>query len=896
LCHMSRVPCLAFALLFAPMIAGPVEGATQVPRAAGPTQTAVGRDATVSGLVEDALGGAVAGAVVRAVCGIVVREIRTDAAGRFTLTGVPGVPCRVQASADLFTPVTHVIDLSGRADAHLRFVVELAGITSEVVVTPARGEQERTFDVPEAVGITTREEIESRPVQILPQALREETGVLVQQTTTAQGSPFIRGFSAQRVVYLLDGVRFNTSTYRAGATQYLGWIDPGSVQRLEVVRGPASVQYGSDALGGTINVLSQRPEIVAAGRQSSGQLEVGGATADVSAGAHVFGQVRAAGYALRGAVSTRAADDLRTGGGLDSHSALTRYLGLSSTTQYDRLPGTGYRQAGWSAAGTLPFRDGSAISAVVMQESQQGVTRYDRVIGGDGLFRSGFDPQRLAFGYVRYQRGTTGPFAAVQGTLSVNQQQDDRLEQARPDALVETETSTVRALGYVAQGTLQPWRGHVVTTGAELYDESIATGRERAFDGRTSPLRPEIPDGASYRSAGVFAQDTASLFGDRMALRAGVRAASFLYDAPADPLLGVSEERVRTSAVTFNTGAVWKATEQLNVTGSVSRGFRAANAFDLGAIGVSGGGFEIAPQEAARLGALVGSNDGANAVGTGTAVSALQPESVYAFEGGAKLRTRRVAVSMVAFDLELRDLIARRTAIFPESVVGTSIASYPVVAQDEQGRAYVAVDTRPIVTRVNIERARVQGLEADVQARLAPTWIASAHVSFANGRDADEMYLRRMPPLMGGVRLKWEPSVQPLWVEAVVTAAATQERLSPGDLSDARIGARRRRADIATFFNGTATDMGLVQDGRLLATGETLTQVQARLLGGASESYLFTTTPGFVLFSLRGGWRLTTRLDATVIVDNLTDRNYRWHGSGVDAPGLSIAAKVRMRL
>ena len=59
-----------------------------------------------------------------------------------------------------------MVDLAGRHDAQVRFVVELAGISSEVTVTPARGEQERTFDVPEAVGIVTREELESRPVAV----------------------------------------------------------------------------------------------------------------------------------------------------------------------------------------------------------------------------------------------------------------------------------------------------------------------------------------------------------------------------------------------------------------------------------------------------------------------------------------------------------------------------------------------------------------------------------------------------------------------------------------------------------------------------------------------------------------------------------------------------------
>jgi hemoglobin/transferrin/lactoferrin receptor protein len=863
------------------------------PAATGHTQA---RDAAITGLVEDTLGGALANADVQATCGGVTRHALTDATGRFSIAGLPATACVVRASADLFTTVTHDLDLSARRDGFVRFVVELAGVTSEVTVTPARGEQERTFDVPEAIGIVTREEMDSRPVQVLPQALREETGVLVQQTTTAQASVFIRGFSAQRVVYLVDGVRFNTATYRAGATQYLGWVDPATVQRIEVVRGPSSVQYGSDAIGGAVNVLSQRPDVLASGRDASGVIELTGATADLGAGASVYGQVRSAGLALRGGVSTRAVDDLRTGGGVDSHSALTRYLGVPSSTLYDRLPGTGYRQSGWSAAGTVPFADGSALTGLVLQETQTGVNRYDRILGGDGVFRSEFDPQRLGFGYLRYQRNATRPFAALQGTFSVNQQQDDRLEQLRPSAAYDTETARTRALGYAAQGTLQPWRGHVVTTGAELFDESVATSRNRWQVGSASPQRPEIPDGAGYSSAAIFVQDSASLLDGRLGLRAGLRGGWFTYDAPADLALGVNAERVRTSAVTFNAGVVWSLTEALNLTGSVNRGFRAANAFDLGAIGISGGGFEVAPQEASALGALIGNSDGATAVSTGAPVTQLGPEEMYAFEGGVKLRTRRVAGSLVLFDLKLHDAIARRTAIFPPEIVGATIAGYPVVSRDADGRAYVSVDTRPILTRVNVERARIQGVEGDLQVRLGRTWIGNANVSLANGRDDADVYLRRMPPLMANVRLKWEPSVHPFWAEAVVTAAATQDRLSPGDLSDARIGGRRRRADIAGFFDGTATDLGLVQAGRLVETGETLAQVQARLLGGADATFLYTETPGFVVFGLRGGWRFSSRLDTTVILDNLTDRNYRWHGSGTDAPGFSVSAKIRIRL
>ena len=382
------------------------------------------------------------------------------------------------------------------------------------------------------------------------------------------------------------------------------------------------------------------------------------------------------------------------------------------------------------------------------------MSRYDRLLGGDGLFRSEFDPQRLGFGYARYQRNATGPFAVIQGTFSFNQQQDDRLEQARPSSVYETETARTRVLGYVAQGTLQSWRGHTVTTGAEFYDEAIATSRDRWQGGASAPLRAEIPDGAGYSSAAAFVQDSASLIGDRLSLRAGLRGGTFTYDAPADAALGVVAERVRMSAITFNTGVVWSLSEALNVTGSVNRGFRAANAFDLGAIGVSGGGFEVAPREASGLQALIGTNDGPTAVSSGIPVSQLGPESMYAFEGGLKLRTRRLAGSLLFFDLELHDAIARRTAIFPDSIVGTSIAGYTVVAQDADGRAYVAVDPRPIVTRVNVERGRIQGVEGDVQVRLGRAWIGNANVSMANGRDGDDVYLRRMPPCDGSAAIE----------------------------------------------------------------------------------------------------------------------------------------------
>jgi hypothetical protein len=162
----------------------------------------------------------------------------------------------------------------------------------------------------------------------------------------------------------------------------------------------------------------------------------------------------------------------------------------------------------------------------------------------------------------------------------------------------------------------------------------------------------------------------------------------------------------------------------------------------------------------------------------------------------------------------------------------------------------------------------------------------------ANGRTLpDGDYIRRMPPPLGGARLRW--AGQSLWMEGVVSFAAEQTRLSADDLTDPRSGAVRSRSAIADFFNGTAVDLGLVQNGVLTATGETLSQVQNRVLGSASSAPLFTTEPGFVVWGLRAGVSLTRRLAITVIGENLSDANYRFYGSGVD--GIGAGLQVRMR-
>ncbi|HEV8398032.1 MAG TPA: TonB-dependent receptor [Vicinamibacterales bacterium] len=851
-----------------------------------------GATASVQGVVRDALGAVIPGSLVTIVCGNERRQVTTSASGEFAERGLPGTRCALSAAADAFETRTVSVDTSvGRP---VTIVLTIRRYSEEVVVTSSRVGAERAFDAPEATSVTSRQDLDTRPYTLLTEALREEPGILLQQTSSAQTSPIIRGFTGQSNVYLLDGVRFNVASWRGGPSQYTAWLDAGPIDSIEVVRGAGSVQYGSDALGGTIQFLTDSSAATRRGR-IGGNLEFSAASANKSTfgGADVAFGVPSASIRVGGSGSN--VEDLRAGGGLDSHNAVTRFLGLPSTILGERQVATGYEQRGAYAVVDTGAGRGATLHALYMRQNQYDATRYDRILGGEGLYSSGFDPQQLDFASIRYGRTSVGWFDSASGTFSLNRQGDGRYEQSRPNARLDAQTSATTSFGYQGQ-VHHAFRGqHNLVIGAEAYDESITAERRLIDPGNVvTAARPDIPEGTTYTSAGAFAQQTADV-SSRVSVRGGVRVSSYRFSTTADPLFGVVDEHVTMNAATFQTSAVVRVTDGINVTGNVTRGFRAANMADFANVGLTGGGgFEISPTQARELHGLVGTTGATGAVSTGDAAGALKPEVVYQYDLGVKGRVGRISGSLTGFDLELYDFIQRRALVFDPSIVGTTISGFTVVRQDATGLAYIAQDARPLATRVNTDRGRIRGFDAEGEARVTPAWTASAYFSMANGRTLPSGdYSRRMNPPMGGARLRWVHDK--VWAEGVLTFAAEQTRFNSGDVTDARIGANRTRAQIATFFNGTATDLGLVQNGILLATGETLAQVQTRVLGTTNGAPLFTSQAGFAVVGLRGGLQLAPGFDLTLIAENIGDVNYRLYGSGLDAPGFNLQFRTRYR-
>ncbi len=133
--------------------------------------------------------------------------------------------------------------------------IKAQDLLPEVIVTASRS-SEGYSETPYTTDILTTDELLDRALRTVPEALQFTPGISVQKTTHGHGSPFIRGFTGRQNLFLVDGIRINNSTFRAGPVQYLNTIDSFGINQLEVVKSQGSVQYGSDALGGTINAIT----------------------------------------------------------------------------------------------------------------------------------------------------------------------------------------------------------------------------------------------------------------------------------------------------------------------------------------------------------------------------------------------------------------------------------------------------------------------------------------------------------------------------------------------------------------------------------------------------------------------------------------------------------------
>jgi outer membrane receptor protein involved in Fe transport len=440
---------------------------------------------------------------------------------------------------------------------------ELAA-AAEVVVLEESWMGTDLVDARATTRAVTARAAEPRPdTAVLGDLLVGAPGVAVQRTGPGQGAPIVRGMIGSAVLVLVDGMRVNDAMFRPAPNQYTALVDPWAIERVEVVRGPGSTLFGSDALGGTINLVTPLPLFDGAAWRTRGHGVVAVTSADrgVTARAAAAAGRRDAGLAL--GVTWQRHGDRRAGGG-------------------ERLAPSAYDSLALDATGHLE-RGRHATTAWIQRVDQPDLPRTDELRPGFGMDEPAADewryrPSRRTFVHLRHL--VRRPFAGVRGAelhLAWQRLDDGRRIRDRGDATTTLEANRDDSLGVTARASAAVAGGELIAGGELWLDRVHAT---RAADDGTA-MRARFASGARMQQGALFAQLRRRA--GRLTVEAGARASAVaLAVPPADRGQGAAVSALDWAgqlgaAVDLGAGAA--------VVANLGRAFRAPNVHDLSALG-----------------------------------------------------------------------------------------------------------------------------------------------------------------------------------------------------------------------------------------------------------------------------------------------------------------------
>lgn len=629
--------------------------------------------------------------------------------------------------------------------------------------------QKSLFNSSVAGSIRTRQEIGERQSPDMFHALQNEVGVLMQSTAAGQASPFIRGLTGQQVLILVDGIRLNNSITRRGPNQYFNTIDPGMVDHIEVLRGQGSVLWGSDAIGGAINIVTRGPDThygMCHGDYSSGEFTQYYNTSNSSP----YGRMNVEGWV--GNV------------GMFAGGSFANVRDLDTGWDFGRQPGTNYQQ--W--AGDIKFNyllDNQQMLTVSLQHFQEDdVPRSDRFPGYPGDLNSSnslggarfFNPQQRDLAYIRYQALDPIPaLDALTVTTSYNRQREEQERGVPTTRFQETDVETlgVSAVAVKDLDWLGKWTG-----GFDWYYDDV----DSPFGGTASG--PIVPDDAWYQRIGTFLNWDVALT-ERLEAVAGVRYENI--NTAGTPVIDDTPVYINPNYHDWvsQIGLVYKLNSHVNLVGSISEGFRAPNLDDL-----------------------MANNPNVLQQGQSVPSLGLTPERSINYEVGVKSNHDRLRTQAFVYWLDIEDNI-------------------------------VSITTAPDTFASANEDSFIQGVEMDGEYLLQDGWSLYGNFWYTYGVNLiTDSPLSRVPPTQGILGLRWREPKLRSYFSMYTWMVRRQDRLDQvRDITDERIPA-----------------------------------------GG---------TPGYATLNLRAGrtFGCCNQHRVSLSLENITDKNYLVHGSGVFGTG-----------
>lgn len=706
------------------------------------------------------------------------------------------------------------------------------------VIFSANRKEEKKIDVPYTIEVIKQKDIEFGNQPTTGEVMQNTGAVFVQKSQMGGSSPVLRGFEASRVLMVVDGVRMNNAIYRAGHLQDIITIDANMLDRVEVIFGPSSTIYGSDALGGVMHFYTKNAQF---SQNDKMLVKVNSmaryATVNKETTGHLDFNLGWKKFASLTNITFTKFDDLMSGStkltgyykGWDRQYYSQRFGDRDSmvANSNDNLQvGTGYDQLDIMQRFNIKTGEHLMHNINFQMSQSSDVPRYDRLSEiAAGKLRYAewkYGPQKRLLGaYTLNFDGKTTISDNIKVILAYQKIEQDRIQRRFQNSNRISQMEDVAVLSANVDVYKNIKEKHELRYGIEVTSNDVQSTANNLniVTNSVSPAVTRYADGGSKMSSGAIYLSHAWEVSEKFVITDGLRiTGSKLTSTFNDttfykfPFKTVDQ---KSEAVTGSLGFTWKENENYKVSFLVNTGFRTPNIDDMTKVFGSAGTILVVPNPE------------------------IKPEYATNFELGiSKIFEKRYKFDITGFYTVIEDALVQRDFKFngQDSALFNGIKSKVQAMQ-------------------NADRAYIYGFTAGVQFDFNDNISFKSIINYTYGRYIDSQKdtvvpLDHIPPVFGQTSIVYK--------------------------------AKNTDAEFFVRYNGKKSTADYS------ASGEDNAVYSADPVKG----YM----PAWFTLNVRAGYNFTKNIRLNVACENLTDNRYRVFASGINAPGRNFIISLRYKI
>ena len=704
----------------------------------------------------------------------------------------------------------------------------------EVIISASNFKQNKR-EIPKSIAIVNADQIKFNNPQTSADLLENTGKVYIQKSQLGGGSPMIRGFSTNRLLISIDGVRMNNAIFRGGNLQNVISIDPLSIEKTEVILGAGSTIYGSDAIGGVMSFYTKRPKLSYTDSlivDSNVMLRY--ATANQEKTAHVDVNLGLKKWGFLTNVTYTDFNDLRMGSHGPAEYLRPEYVVTENNQDViieNNNPKiqkfTGYNQINLMQKVAYKPKDNLDFDLGLFYTTTSDYPRYDRLIRyrGDNLRSAewNYGPQRWFMSNLKVTKTSSKAtfYDNIKATFAYQNFEESRIDRDFEDIIRNIHEESVNALSFNLDLEKDLSKKSSLFYGFEyVFNKVNSIGyTENIEDNTTENTVSRYPDGATWKSTAIYANYKYKP-NQKFVLQSGLRynnvTQSANFTANNQYLnLPFDQSKINADALTASTGITWLPNDILQWKLNLSTAFRAPNIEDVGKV------FDSEP------GSVVVPNNNLN------------PEYAYNGELGLKLNfNKKVVFDLATYYTYLDNALVRRD--------GDLNGETEIIYNNELSN---------VQSIQNASKSWIYGFEFAALWNISDQLKLTSRYNFIGGTeetDGIEVPVRHVAPNFGDTHLMWQSDKFKLDGFVNYNNKLSFTQLAPSETEKDYI--------YALDENGNPY------------------------------------SPSWYTLNLRTQYQLAEDTIVTATLENITDQRYKTYSSGIAAPGRNLIVSLTYSL